>query len=433
MSAYDTKKRGADKGVQLTFPSVYEAVEFMRQAPKQYAPSPVPVLDNMVGHDFFANYHERKHADAYQQVLNRIHNNRSIEKMLHSHQNYYGMPKPVLGQRVFANPSNGAAGIGGDLYPARRDDREAPFNCIRTGKGMVGGVLFTKAGREYAKRVLKNRKEELDQIDATEIETTSEVPSTNVTVAETKTPSEFGDSSKVEFNLLRQNIIDAVESNKVDKLVLGDVSKMLALLFRYASTGDSTDLEDILAGFENLVDNIEALIESNSESGADSTLPPLRTALSLFRRALDYAQEMFKGLSLSPSERQDLSKALIKKYNFGKLVRTATPVVRPELRVAEIPPPAGAAAEAEAAPPKVGVSADETSITLSDGRTIANDFSGYSLPAPRTRNIFAVIDDIPLAIKKQIILAVSPSARVNVMSEKTVRSTIKRIIDGKKV
>ena len=404
----------------------------MRQAPKQYAPSPVPVLDNIVGHDFFANYHERKHADAYQQVLNRIHNNRSIEKMLHSHQNYYGMPKPVLGQRVFANPSNGAAGIGGDLYPARRDDREAPFNCIRTGKGMVGGVLFTKAGREYAKRVLKNRKEELDQIDATDIETTSEVPSTNVTVAETKTPSEFGDSSKVEFNLLRQNIIDAVESNKVDKLVLGDVSKMLALLFRYASTGDSTDLEDILAGFENLVENIEALIETNAETGADSTLPPLRTALSLFRRALDYTQEMFKGLNQSPSERQDLSKALIKKYNFGKLVRTATPVVRPELRVAEIPPPVGATASASE-PSTAGVSADETSITLSDGRTILNDFSGYSLPAPKTRNIFAVIDSIPLEIKKQIILAVSPSARVNVMSEKTVRSAIKRIIDGKKV
>jgi hypothetical protein len=86
---------------------------------------------------------------------------------------YYGLPPPVLGQRVFANPSMGYL----DTASARQDTGKAPFSEVQNpyksvfGKGhgycpvdakmeehrLSGGVLRTSVGQEWAKAKLQDR------------------------------------------------------------------------------------------------------------------------------------------------------------------------------------------------------------------------------------------------------------------------------------
>ena len=437
MSGYGTKKRGGDEAVQLTFPSVFEAFEFMSGIPKHsYFPSQPSSMEHLQsGDDHYSRFHEIKRHDAHRKVLNRLQANASAERMmLSSHQNYYGMPKAVLSQRVFANPALGAGGMGGDLYSARRDTGLAPFECV--DREMRGGVLFTREGRQYAKKVLADRVTQLDNISSLARGETTETPEG----AEPR--GDFGDASKVEFNLLRQNVIDAVETNKVDKLALNEVGKMLVMLFRYAVSADSSDLGDIIEGFENIVENVQALIDSNTEMGMDDSIPPLRTTLSLIRRALNYSEEMFVGVNRPENERKALSKSLIRKYKFANVIRKASPVT-PSVPPVSIPapamPPAEEQNEAEfdeamfdeaMLEEELGVSADEITIGLPDGRIVRNTFG---LPKKGSRNIYSIIDEIPDETKRSIIKSLYPSARTNTMGSETLRRNIKKIIDGKKV
>jgi len=439
MSAYDTKKRGADFGVQITFPSVFQALEFFHRTPQRFFQSGVGGVRDATlpeGNDHYARFHEIKQRDAHQSVLNGIQANKSAQRMmLSSHQNYFGMPKPVLSQRKFANPSLGAGGIGGDLYPARRDVVGAQFNCVQAPK-LKGGVLFTQEGRQYAKKVLADRVKSLDRIKSLAEGLDTEGVDDTVPIASRRDMSEFGDSSKVEFNLLRQNVIDAIESNKVDKIVLGDISKMMALLFRYAVSADASDFEDIIVGFENIEENLLALLDSNDEAGMSDTLPLLKTALTVFQKAREYAEEMFKNLNRPTEERQTLSKSLVKSLGFARVLRKAgAPIVPikptelpPELELPSepAPPSASASASASAPPPEeeeeapasapasaeLGVSDDGLLIRLSNGRVVANDFEGYSLPRKGTRGIMDLYRAIPEEIKLRILRGVYPESRI---------------------
>ena len=182
MAAVTTKKPGADIGVELTFPAVFQEVyadsgESMRYAPTfPLAPPPFREAQDLQG-----AYHEQKRRDAHHMVMAGVGATKAAEaRMLASHANYFGMPKPVLSQRVFANPSLGNQP--GAIDSARRTmpGSTAPFHCISAASAsggasacgscyesqLTGGVLRTLQGQEWAAKKLQARVKQLDAIDS---------------------------------------------------------------------------------------------------------------------------------------------------------------------------------------------------------------------------------------------------------------------------
>jgi hypothetical protein len=169
MAGYGTKKPGGDVGVQLTFPTVFEDT-FAALEPGNiaYANAARPAPKFLpAGDDLQALYHEQKRIDAHRRALNAVRDTAASHyRANHGHAGYYGLPPVILSQRRFANPSNGSGGIGGDLYPARRDASDAPFHCVRGG--MVGGVLRSAQGQRYGVSKLRDRIRQLNNIDQAE-------------------------------------------------------------------------------------------------------------------------------------------------------------------------------------------------------------------------------------------------------------------------
>jgi len=62
----------------------------------------------MEGDTFQNNYHSQKRTEANQSVMNGIQNKLAAERKLLTGVHNFHLPKPVLGQRVYANPSVGA-------------------------------------------------------------------------------------------------------------------------------------------------------------------------------------------------------------------------------------------------------------------------------------------------------------------------------------
>ena len=105
MSAYGTKKRGADVGLQATFPAVFGAMT--KDDARTFFPSGGEnPMELMVGTHFQATYHEEKRQDANRSVMNGLQANRTAQRLLLTGPHNYHVPKPVLGQRKFANPMN---------------------------------------------------------------------------------------------------------------------------------------------------------------------------------------------------------------------------------------------------------------------------------------------------------------------------------------
>lgn len=311
MSAYGTAKRGSELGVQLTFPAVFEnaytgSLRFLPEANGRR-------LDLLVGDDFQSQYHQQKREEAHQSVRNGLVARRTAERLLLTgHQNYH-LPAPVLTQRVFANPMNGVQ----SSSSARQDGSvRAPFQLVE--RGLEGGVLRTAEGQAYARAILDKRIEQLDKIDALArgqaVPAGSEKPFAQ--------PELVGDAAKVEFNLLRQNIIASVEDGDLSRFTYADATRLLLLLFRYAPLADDDEMEDIVAGFDVLLDALRALDDRPPDVNARAQITD--TYINFFEvlmeKARTYSAEMNKGVHLSPKERTDLSKALVRSLGFGRLL-----------------------------------------------------------------------------------------------------------------
>ena len=133
MAAVATKKTLGDVGVSVTFPA-----NFQRQFNAGFAFYPCNEgnqLDLLTGSDFQSQWHEQKRQEANRSVMNGIQAKRSAEIKLLTGVHNYHLPKPVLGQRVYANPSFGAS----ELVSTRRDNgTSAPFRTIEMGSAPVG-------------------------------------------------------------------------------------------------------------------------------------------------------------------------------------------------------------------------------------------------------------------------------------------------------
>jgi len=339
MSAIATKKMGSDVGVQLTFPAVYQSVYASQHRPLQYAPTaPLPMVAPMAGDDFQSHYHAQKKKDAdYMARAKVISTRNSDHRMMLSHQNYYGMPVPVLGQRQFANPSNGA----GQMESARRDGCvNAPFQLIEAN--LTGGVLRSAEGQAYGKARLLARIKQLDMIDAEKLKFAGVpsgemplAPTTGVETMPTAPSAPVSQNAKIELQLLLKAIIDALmgglegqpgERDELSRFTFSDSVRALSLIIRVASSPDTDAeaLEDVKAPVDNINQLLNGLTDPDRMEQVEMTemaKERVITTSELFQRIGEYVDGMMGGINLSPKERLALSKNLVKSLGFTQFAR----------------------------------------------------------------------------------------------------------------
>jgi len=344
-AAIATKKPNTSE--QLTFPAVFQEVY---DKPLAYAPSGMgPRMTPYAGDDFQAKYHEQKKHDAdYMARAKVMATTNARHKYVVSPHGYFGMPKPELSQRVFANPSGGALSI----YSARQDGSvDAPFEMAG---GLSGGVLRTAEGQGYAKARLQARIRQLDAIAAAKQDFATGATGTTLKPSgPSASTAEVTATTKTELQLILQSIIDALygatEGNvedagveegeteeiegkdayeSVSRIVFNDAVRALSIIIRTASAPETTaeDLEDILAPVNQIEQLLLSLtdpdyVEQAAEARTQLAKRRLITTQQLFQRIHQYLEEMAKGINLSPKERVALSKALVKKFGFTRFAR----------------------------------------------------------------------------------------------------------------
>ncbi len=358
---------------QIGFPSVYESVFSAARLPERYfvAPKMVQFEEPFVGTDFQSKYHQNKKADADHMARAKVQSTqRGNVRAFSSAHGYFGMPKAVLGQRKFANPSMGAF----SATSARRDqpENDAPFNTVESV--YTGGVLRSAQGQAYGKTRLLARIGQLNTIEAAkqafQLATMGQTAATAMpgapmapsgmpsAAAATTTagPAEVGESTKIELNLLFQGIIDALMSGQprpgdygeaqadvLSRFTFADATRALTILFRMAPTMSVEDYEDILEKVQNIRSLLDSLLDPDRVEQQPEAVQTSLSMKVLFDKVADYLEKMMEGNNpnLSVQNRLLLSQALVKSLGFSQFLR------RPDLqRLAQTAPSVGERASA---------------------------------------------------------------------------------------
>jgi hypothetical protein len=224
MAAMATKKPRGDMGVQLTFPANFQKAYDL---PLSYYPSyGGAAFDLMIGTDFQSEYHEQKRREAHQSVLNGLQARRTAEQKLLTGPHNYHLPKPVLGQRKYANPSCGA-----EAYSSTRRDNgmDAPFRTIETGQqgaGLRGGVMTSLEGQNFYKKQLDRRIAQLNRIDALAQGFAVEQGQSYKTDDNTKE----GSVDKVQFFVYLRALLDAITEGDLSRFTFENLKEMLDMM-----------------------------------------------------------------------------------------------------------------------------------------------------------------------------------------------------------
>jgi hypothetical protein len=322
MAAVATKKPGGDLAVQLTFP-----LNFQRafDAGFSYFPSVMePALDLFVGQDFQSRYHEEKRLDANQSVMNGLQANATAERLMLTGPHNYHVPKPVLGQRRYANPSYGAEA----LVSTRRDNgADAPFRVIDgtdimmgmppimgAGSGsMRGGVLRTAQGYDFYRGQLDDRIEQLNRINA--LAQGFAVPMGQG--VNTRNNETEGGPNKVEFFLLLRGFMDAVEVGDDTRFTFEAAKDFVSKLIALGPIASEEDFQDILDGLDDILLSLNA----ENDTSADRSIIYSETLRVLAQKTRDYTRAMFANMERSDSEKKSLSKSLVKTLKLDQLLR----------------------------------------------------------------------------------------------------------------
>ena len=319
MAAVATKKPGGSLGVQLTFPRTFSRFYDASARISSYFPLQQSApMDIMTGDTFQNNYHSQKRADANQSVMNGIQNKLSAERKLLTGIHNYHLPKPVLGQRVYANPSVGAS----EYQSARRDNSApaAPFKVVdveteriaMTGGAMTGGAV-TREGRDFYNARLQNRIEELDRMNALAVGYT--VPSGQPFSVSDNTRR--GDQVKVDFFTYMRSLQDSILQGDYSKFTFENLKDTLKLLFQFAPTATREDFNDILPPLDLMLYSIREATSDEPEfvTGA-SDIVFTETLLVFLESMRQYVVNMIENVYSSPEDRQTLSRSLIKSLGF---------------------------------------------------------------------------------------------------------------------
>lgn len=315
MSAYGTKKPGADRAVQLTFPANFQKAF---DAGIAYFPSTMgEPLDVMVGSHFQSVYHEQKRQEANQSVMNGLQARRTMEQKLLTGPHNYHLPKPVLGQRKFANPMNGVVG-----FPsARRDDPSAPFSVVENTGAMRGGVVTTAEGQEFYALQLQRRIDQLNKMNA--LAQGFAVPMGQK--VESYDSRDFGGKEKTNFFLYLRTLTDATISGDLTRFTFENLKEMMDMLFKFAPIASEEDFQDINEAFDDLLPQIRQL-EEGDEATAPTNAEYAETLKIYMEKANEYVDVMAANVNRQPKDRMTLSRSLIKSLGFHKFQRKARDV-----------------------------------------------------------------------------------------------------------
>lgn len=354
MSAFGTKKPNGDLGVQLTYPANFsEAYASRKIAPRYMPEAQGRKPDLLIAPDFQSGIHQERMADAKYMAMAKVQATKDAERrMLVSHMNYYGMPKPHLGQRQFANPSMGAQIISS----ARQDGSvDAPFQLVE--RGLLGGVLRSPEGQAYGKARLFDRIRQLDRIEAEKANFASSLPTDFKRVD--NVPSEVPQGSIIELFLYFQQIIDDLMSVSLDERieglpVFGDrlknirftfdtTAKAVKLTIRLATTANEEQLNDMREYIERItqlltdaISNFEDVVVRGEAQPVEASIRAnIATMHAIFIKLREYIVQMFDAVDKPSKERAILSKSLVKSLGFVKNVRDFENMSKPIVETAE--------------------------------------------------------------------------------------------------
>jgi hypothetical protein len=260
MSAYGTKKPLSDLEIQLGFPTNFEDAYAEYGQPLQFAPRVQLVATPFAaGTDEQAQWHQQKMMDAHRRVMNAVADTkRSTQRALVSHAGYWAMPKPVLAQRVFANPSLGSGAV--DIYkPIHRATPE-----------LTGGVLRSKQGQEYGQRLLQARIAQLNAIDEAAAGLQEGMPITDLSITQ-DLAAQPGTGSYLKLSSLLNNLNNALASGitTVSRFDVTDFQELALLLFRVVPQSDREELQNILEAFDVAAENAREALEDLNEAQPD--------------------------------------------------------------------------------------------------------------------------------------------------------------------
>jgi hypothetical protein len=253
MAGYGTKKVGSDAELQLSFPTEFASAYAAARIPTSYFGSvEAEPLNEVSGDDLMARLHKRKREEANRMVMAGVSATKNaINRYLVSSNGYYNLPKPVLSQRKFANPSNGSAGLGGDLNSARRTSPlDAPFHCVE--RGVSGGVLRSMEGQKYGQMLLQKRIDQLNKID--ELKDSGFAISSLPARSGFETAKEVGTPDLVKLSALLSQLVDGLAAGnirEINRFALTDVSDMMTLIFNLMPRLSREQIENIIEALDD--------------------------------------------------------------------------------------------------------------------------------------------------------------------------------------
>jgi len=317
MSGYGTKKPGAERGVQLTFPTVFAEQYAQRRMPLKYAPEAQPMYAvQWAGTDEPSLIHQDWGNDAHKRVADAIYATKiSKQRAFSSPHGYYNLPKPVRTQRHlgFQTGALQSGNIHSSLYPG--------------GDQLSGGVLRTKQGQDYAKKLLDMRKEQLNKLEGVVLPPrTMEAP----TAEEER--SQLTETARFELQTLMDSL-SSVFAQQTDftQQTAEQLLRFVQLLGRFM-------IEASLPEINTIRDNIEAMkldLEMYSENAGDlaqlygSQQRNKERGMYFYRvvdKLLDYVDGMLDPsvFNSSPRDKKAKSQSLMRSLGLSDITR-ATP------------------------------------------------------------------------------------------------------------
>jgi len=332
VGAIATKKPHGSRAVQETFPTVFADTFAMMGSPQAYLPdhsghhAPLEYGDS-----FQSSYHEEKKRDADRMANAKVHSTRMMNtRAFSSHNGYYGMPPPVLGQRIFANETGGVF----SMNSARRDHASAPFHYSDAhgshGGALLGGVLRTAEGQGYAKARLMDRIAQFNAIEANAGNFTQD-PRGKISAPTNSTQSfsavqQQGETSlvsKLELFQLLQGVNDSLlgaSSDALTSFTYKDTTRALALLFRLAPTLEDYELTDLQSLVSGILEKLNGAV-ANPDGTEPKAYEIAVTLNALFDKIHTYLSEFARQTTQfgtrTDQEKLQISKTLVKTLKFA--------------------------------------------------------------------------------------------------------------------
>lgn len=312
MSAFGTKKPGADEALELTFPSGFSRAYKRKKLGEKYASSPIaPVKQDYVGTDHFALEHQRRREEAHNMVRAAVYATQEARRRaFSSHAGYFGLPPVVLSQRRVG--SNFGVGGGGGLG----------YGMDAAHAGLEGGVIASREGRAWVKETMAKRKAQLDAIDSNQLE----APIVRAEEA-LRTSLDFSEMSKIELLTYLDQMRGQITSMQIT-FTSETFRKFLTLLVKFAITADRQEMRQIMEKVNDIIGILRSIVANDDgairEFGADAgqgRIELLRALQSYFIKLQDeYLSPMFAAIDRSTQDKVTLSKSLIKNAKIGEIV-----------------------------------------------------------------------------------------------------------------